>query len=99
MNFAGLVTHDRLRLRFTQHRHPVDLAAGQQERANAIDLGGVIGKLLRVRADGLDVGQFAIVLDTGNQRRPCLAHGGFIGRAVQQALVDAPCEGVGVETG
>src|ERR1017187_1438978 len=86
-------------INFLQHRHPINLAAREQKRADAVNFRGILRKFLRVRADGLDVRQFALRIHAADERRPRIAHGGFKLRAVEQALIHAPRQRVGVKTG
>lgn len=88
-----------IRARSPLLRQPVDFAAGEEEGPDAVDFRGVGGEFLRIGADGLHVGEFAVGSDAANEGGPGLAHGGGGGRAIEAAGVDAPREGLGVETG
>ena len=82
-----------------KYRHPINLAAREQKCANAVNFRGVLRKLLRVRTDGLDVRQLAVGVNTSDQRRPRLADGGLKLCAVEQTLIYAPGQRVGVKAG
>ena len=82
-------------MKFSQDRHPINLAAREQERADAEGRGGFFLEFPRVAADGLDVRQPAIGIHAADERRPRLRHGRLKLRAVEQALVHAPRQRVG----
>jgi hypothetical protein len=90
---------DRLRRHALQQGHAVDLAARHQEGADAVGFAGVGREGARCAADRLDVGQLAVRLDLGVQGIPGAAHGRLVGRAVQQALVDAPGQRIREQAG
>lgn len=77
----------------------MDLRAGEEEGADAVDFGGIGVEFLGVGADGLDVGEFAVGLDAVGQRGPGFEDGGLEFGAIQESLVDAPGEAEGVKGG
>lgn len=49
-----------IRARSPLLRQPVEYAAGEEEGPDAVDFRGVGGEFLRIGADGLHVGEFAL---------------------------------------
>ena len=47
--------------------HPVEFTAGQQERSYAVYIGCICSYGFGCGTDGLDVSQFAIAMDAGNE--------------------------------
>ncbi len=89
---------DRQRLGILKHRHAVQLAACQQKRADAIHLGGIVCERFRVGADGLNMGQFALGVHAISKGSPRSANRRLEFCAIEQTLIHAPSQRVGVKT-
>src|SRR3984885_15622165 len=79
-------------------RTPVQLAACQQKRANPIPLGGIGCERFRVGPDRLNVRQLALGVHAISEGSPRSANHGLEFRAIEQTLIHAPSQGVGVKT-
>ena len=66
------------------------LTPGEEERAGAVDLGGVGGRRARLSADRLDPADHAVRMDGLDQRRPPPPRRRLVAIARQQAVVHAP---------
>src|SRR3984885_15631204 len=98
VQFGGIAYLDRQRLAILKHRHAVYLAACQQKRADTIYLGGIVRERFRVGTDGLNMRQFAWGVHAIDKGGPGFADRRLKSCAIEQALVHAPSERVGVET-
>ena len=94
---GGIRDFDRGGLGAFQNRQPVNFAARQQKRAHAIDFSGVRGEFFGIGAHGLDMRQFSIRVHAGHERRPGFAHRRLVFFAVEQPLIHAPSQRVGVK--
>ena len=95
----GWIGHpDRQLLGILKHRHAVQLAARQQKRADAIRLGGIVCERFRVGTDGLNMRQSALAVHATDKGSPRFADCRLEFCAIEQTLIHAPSQRVGVKT-